>query len=151
MTDAELVAKKLAAIESRIQELRSQANLDRLRTDLKEERFVAHTLQLAVQAALDVASHIVADERFGEPQTNQDLFTLLERHGWIESGLAERLRDMARFRNLLVHGYADIDLDLVADIVRSDLGDLERFVVAVRGRLRADSRRDAEGEITGIR
>jgi uncharacterized protein YutE (UPF0331/DUF86 family) len=135
VTDAELVAKKLAEIESRIQELRAQADLDRLRSDLKEERFVTHTLQLAVQAALDVASHIVADERLGEPRTNQDLFTLLERHGWLDPGLAERLRDMARFRNLLVHGYAGVDLDLVADIVRHDLGDLERFAAAIRGRM----------------
>ena len=135
MTDAELVAKKLAEVESRIRELRSLADLDRLRSDVKEERFVTHTVQLAVQAALDVASHIVADERLGEPQTNQDLFTLLERHGWLEPGLAERLRDMARFRNLLVHGYAGVDLDLVADIIRNDLGDLERFIATVRGRM----------------
>ena len=135
MTDAELVAKKLAEVESRIRELRSLADLDRLRSDVKEERFVTHTVQLAVQAALDVASHIVADERLGEPQTNQDLFTLLERHGWLAPGLAERLRDMARFRNLLVHGYAGVDLDLVADIIRNDLGDLERFIATVRGRM----------------
>jgi len=135
VTDAELVAKKLAEVESRIRELRSLADLDRLRSDVKEERFVTHTVQLAVQAALDVASHIVADERLGEPQTNQDLFTLLERHGWLDPGLAERLRDMARFRNLLVHGYAGVDLDLVADIIRNDLGDLERFIATVRGRM----------------
>lgn len=151
MTDAELVAKKLAEIESRVQELRSLADLDRLRSDLKEERFVTHTLQLAVQAALDVASHIVADERLGEPQTNQDLFSLLERHGWIEPGLAERLRDMARFRNLLVHGYAGVDLDFVADIVRNDLADLDQFAAAIRGRMTAREEREAEGETNAIR
>ena len=135
MTDPQLVAKKLAAIETHVRELRTRAELDRLRTDVKEERFVAHTLQLAVQAALDAASHIVADERLGEPETNQDLFVLLERGGWIEPELAERLRKMARFRNLLVHGYAKVDLGIVEDIVRRSLGDLEAFVEVVRERV----------------
>ena len=137
MTDPQLVAKKLAAIETHVRELRSQADLERLHTDVKEERFVAHTLQLAVQAALDAASHIVSDERLGEPETNQELFTLLERGDWIERGLAGRLREMARFRNLLVHGYAKVDLAIVEEIVRSHLGDLEGFVEVVRGRLGA--------------
>lgn len=136
MTDADLLAKKLAEIETHVRELRSQADLDRLHEDVKEERFVAHTLQLAVQAALDTASHIVSDDRLGEPQTNEELFTLLERRGWLDAGLAAELRGMARFRNLLVHGYARIDLEGVEEVVRNQLGDLEAFVGVVRGRLR---------------
>ncbi|MGD2114920.1 MAG: DUF86 domain-containing protein [Acidobacteriota bacterium] len=142
MTDPELLAKKLAEIETHVRELRTEANLSRLREDLKEERFVAHTLQLAVQAALDAASHIVADERLGEPETNQELFALLERHGWVDPSLGASLRDMARFRNLLVHGYASIDLDIVRDIVEHHLGDLEAFVETVRGRPDRDQDRD---------
>lgn len=30
-------------------------------TDVREQRFATHTLQLAIQTALDVASHIVSD------------------------------------------------------------------------------------------
>lgn len=135
MTDADLLAKKLAEIETHVRELRTQADLDRLHEDVKEERFVAHTLQLSVQAALDAASHIVSDDRLGEPRTNEELFTLLERHGWIAPELAAELRSMARFRNLLVHDYARIDLEKVEDIVRNHLGDLEAFVEAVRAKL----------------
>lgn len=141
MTDAELVAKKLAEIETHVRELRTQAELDRVKEDLKEERFVAHTLQLSVQAALDVASHIVSDDRLGGPRTNEELFTLLERHGWIDADLATELRNMARFRNLLVHGYASGDLEVVQDIVRHHLSDLEAFVGAVRSRLSSGSKR----------
>lgn len=139
MTDPELVAKKLAAIETHVRELRTEADLSRLRDDVKEERFIAHTLQLAVQSALDVASQIVADGRLGEPETNQALFALLERHGWIEPDLGSRLRDMARFRNVLVHGYAEVDLGIVEEVVRHHLGDLERFVAAVRSRAGRDT------------
>jgi uncharacterized protein YutE (UPF0331/DUF86 family) len=135
MTDPDLVAKKLAQIETYLRQLRDEADLSRLRTETKEERFVAHTLQLAVQAALDVASHIVADRRLGEPRTNRELFTLLERDDWIESELADTLRDMAGFRNVLVHGYEEVDLDVVEDIVENHLTDLEEFVENIRRRM----------------
>ena len=141
MTDPELVAKRLAQIETYLRQLREEADLVRLRTEVKEERFVAHTLQLAVQAALDVASHIVADRRLGEPRTNRDLFTLLHTDGWIDPDLTDTLRDMAGFRNVLVHGYADIDLDVVEDIdvvevvAENHLTDLEEFVRAIRRRM----------------
>jgi len=69
MTDPELVAKKLAFIETCVRDLRTLARPERIADDLREERFVEHTLQLAIQAALDAGSHIVSDERLGEPET----------------------------------------------------------------------------------
>ena len=135
MTDSDLIAKKLAFIETRLRELSTLARLDRVREDVKEERFVEHTLQLAIQAALDVASHVVSDERLGEPATNRELFDRLAGGGWISKALASKLGDMAGFRNVLVHGYQDVDLDLVVDAAANRLEDLTAFVTAVRKRL----------------
>ena len=80
MTDAELVAKKLALIETCIEQLRTLSRPDQIERDVREERFVEHTLQLAIQAALDAASHVVSDERLGEPDSNRDLIAILERN-----------------------------------------------------------------------
>jgi uncharacterized protein YutE (UPF0331/DUF86 family) len=134
MTDRDLVFKKLAAIETYVRELRTLARLEALRDDVREERFVTRTLQMAIEAALDVASHIVSDERLGEPQTNRELFDLLERNGWLPTALAAQLGDMAGFRNVLVHGYDEVDLTVVEDVLRNHLGDLLAFVEAVRSR-----------------
>jgi uncharacterized protein YutE (UPF0331/DUF86 family) len=133
MIDSDLVAKKLALIETCVGQLRTMARPDALRTDIREQRFVEHTLQIAIQAALDVASHIVSDERFGEPETNRELFDLLVRGGRLPEGLASSLRDMAGFRNVLVHGYQDVDLGVVEDVLAHHLDDLLAFVTAVRG------------------
>ncbi len=135
MTDADLIAKKLAAIETYVRELDELARIDLLRDDLREQRFIEHTLQLAVQAALDAASHIVSNERLGEPRTNRELFDLLARDGWLESDLAESLRNMAGVRNVLVHGYDAVDLGIVEDVVRHNLGDLRAYADAIRRRL----------------
>lgn len=61
-------------------------------------------IKLCLQAVQDVASHIVADARLGDPSTNQQLFRLLEGAGWIDAKLADSLRAAIGFRNVLVHG-----------------------------------------------
>jgi uncharacterized protein YutE (UPF0331/DUF86 family) len=135
MTDPALVAKKLATIERLLAELRRLARPDQIAADVREERFVEHTLQLAIQAALDVASHLVSDERLGEPKSNRELFELLVKGGVLPAALSAPLQAMAGFRNVLVHGYADVDLAIVRDVVEQHLGDLDAFVAAVRARL----------------
>ena len=138
MTDADLVAKKLALIETYVQQLRSLARPEEIGRDLREERFVEHTLQLAVQAALDVASHVVSSERLGEPRTNRELFEILSRNDWLPAPLATVLRDMAGLRNVLVHGYTEVDPKIVRDVVENRLGDLLAFAAEIRRRLRRD-------------
>jgi uncharacterized protein YutE (UPF0331/DUF86 family) len=92
-------------------------------------------LQLATQAALDVASHVVSDLRLGEPATNRALFDLLVEAGWLPRDLGAILADMAGFRNVLVHGYTEVDLGIVHDVLVNRLGDLEAFVDEIRRRL----------------
>lgn len=146
MTDVDLVVKLLAKIETYVRDLKTLSQPERIETDVREERFVEHTLQLAIQAALDVASHIVSDDRLGEPKTNRQLFEILARHDWISEELHEVLRQVVGFRNILVHGYSDVDLDIVRRIVETDLDDLLGFASAIRARLserQADAARGA--------
>lgn len=135
MTDPELLVKKLAFIETCVAELRRLARPEAMDHDVREERFVEHTLQLAIQAAQDVASHIVSDERLGEPRTNRELFDLLVRGGWLSAEEAAPLGNMAGFRNILVHGYGDVDLEVVRDVLENHLDDLLHFASIVRARL----------------
>jgi uncharacterized protein YutE (UPF0331/DUF86 family) len=111
------------------------ARPERIATDIREQRFVQHTLQIAIQAALDAASHVVSDDRLGEPTTYRELFDLLEKAGYIPAELAGELAKMAGFRNVLVHGYDDVDLDIVRDIVENRLSDLIQFAESIRARL----------------
>ena len=135
MVDADLVLKKLAFIETSVRELRTLAKPERIEHDVREERFVAHTLQLAIQAALDIASHIVSDQRLGEPRTNRELFDLLANTDWLAAELAETMRDMAGFRNIVVHGYEIVDLKILRDIVEHRLDDLLAFTASIRSSL----------------
>jgi uncharacterized protein YutE (UPF0331/DUF86 family) len=135
VTDPDLVLKKLARIETCVQELRRLADPAALESDVRQERFVEHTLQIAIQSAIDAAAHVVADERLGEPRTQRELFDLLQHGGWLPAELLGSMRAMCGFRNILVHGYDDVDLAVVRDVLAHGLEDLLAFVLALRGRL----------------
>jgi uncharacterized protein YutE (UPF0331/DUF86 family) len=135
MTDQELLEKKLAFIETCLRELESLANPSAIETDIKERRFIEHTLQICVQAAQDVASHIVSDEKLGEPATNLELFTLLAGAGWLDDRLARAMRAAVGFRNVVVHGYTAVDPVILRDVVENHLSDIVGFIAAVRARL----------------
>lgn len=135
MTDTDLIRKRLAFIETCLRDLADLADSNRIEHDVRERRFVEHTLQIAIQATLDVASHIVASDRLGEPNTNQALFELLERAGWVAPPLAMELRKMAGFRNILVHGYVAVNPAIVRDVLEQRLVDIEAFVGSIRRKL----------------
>lgn len=135
MTDLQLVAKKLALIETSVGELRTLVHLEAVRDDLRELRFAAYTLHIAIQAALDVAAHIVSDNRLGEAHSNREFFELLARYGWVSQELMNSLRDMVGFRNIIVHGYERLNAAIVEKILRDHLDDLLQFVSAIRTQL----------------
>lgn len=135
MTDVDLVLKKLAFIEICVADLNRLARPERIELDIREERFVEHTLQVAIQAALDVASHIVSGDRLGEPETKRALFEQRVLAGWVPERLGPVLGDMAGFRNILVYDYQAVDPAAVRDIVEQHLDDLLGYVAAVRTRL----------------
>jgi uncharacterized protein YutE (UPF0331/DUF86 family) len=135
MTDIDLVTKKLALIESYVRELRELADPTAIVSDVRERRFIEHTLQIAIQAMLDVASHIVSDERLGEPENNGQLFELLAQGHWVSAKQRKVFVAMVGFRNILVHGYATVDPTIVRNVVENHLDDLTDFVAAIRGRL----------------
>ena len=135
MTDADLIRKRLAFIETCLRELAEFADPDRVEHDVRERRFVEHTLQVMIQASLDIAARIVASDRLGEPTSNQALFELLERAGWLAPELRSELGKMAGFRNVLVHGYVAVDAAIVRDVLEHRLEDIESFVGSIRRKL----------------
>lgn len=58
-------------------------------------------------------------------------FKTLGREGVIDAGLAESLADMAKFRNLIVHRYAEIELEKVYNLLSKNLDDFREYAKQV--------------------
>ena len=93
-------------------------------------------LQVSIEVCLDVAGHIIASERFRAPKDYADSFSVLNEAGIISSELCNRLRQMAKFRNRLVHLYSEIDNEYIYDIIQNDLDDFAKFKKSIAKKLK---------------
>ena len=84
-------------------------------------------LQVSIECCLDVANHIIASEHFRAPRDYADSFMVLEEQEIITSEYGRKFRQMAKFRNRLVHLYGEIDNAYVYRFLKDDLKDIEYF------------------------
>ena len=89
---------------------------------------VLHNLQLAIQACIDMGAHIITDQGWGTPGSFSEVFYKLEDRGVIDRPLSELLVQMVGFRNRVIHDYEDVDLNIVYEIWRDRLGDIEKYI-----------------------
>lgn len=125
VVDRNVVAAKLAVVDrcmARIEDVQTGQNRVLLPVDVDD--ITAINLQRAVQAAIDLATHVVSTESYGMPDSTADAFTLLQRQGVLDPDLADRLRRMVGFRNIAIHEYQSVDPAIVERIVSQRLGDL---------------------------
>jgi uncharacterized protein YutE (UPF0331/DUF86 family) len=78
----------------------------------------------ACEAAIALAMHWVSEKGWGVPNTSREAFDFLVEHGAIEASLANRLKAMLGFRNIAVHDYQKMNLDILHEIIAKHLGDL---------------------------
>lgn len=138
MVDAARVAALLARVTDEVDELRAIGDRpdDELLGGDDALPAAKYRLIVAIEAATDVADHVIASEGLRPSTSFADSFRSLQEGGWLPGELAEALADAARFRNLLVHQYADIDDRRVVEIVRTRLDDLEAYVRRIADRTR---------------
>lgn len=126
------LGEQLAILQERGREDRAALRADEARLSGTKYRFVT-----AVEALLDVSHHLLASELWGPAEDSAGAVRLLARHGVIDGELAGRLVQATGLRNVLVHGYAEVDDDRVVASL-DDLDDLEAFIDQVRRWARED-------------
>lgn len=132
MIDPDIIYAKVDSILKCLERIRQVTHLDpdSLENIDIQDIFVLN-LQRAIQSAIDLAAHIAAAEGFGLPATLSDNFKLLEQHGILSPALTARMAAMVGFRNIAVHNYQNLDIDILKAILERHLVDLEAFTRAV--------------------
>jgi len=112
------------------------AQLERLKKN-KRQIFLSDTDKVgsakyhfivAIEAAIDICNHIISQNGYRAPEDYADAFSVLEETGALEKAFAESLKEMAKFRNRLVHIYWEVNENQVYEILQSRLGDFKKFL-----------------------
>jgi uncharacterized protein YutE (UPF0331/DUF86 family) len=133
LVDALLIQRKLSEIDEYLKQIKEyeDISISDYRRQWKIQRIVERTLHLMIEVCIDIANHIISDQGLRPPMTYADTFLVLEEGGIIDKALSSRLQKMAKFRNIIVHRYEEIEPEIVISILRRNLKDFDSFKKAI--------------------
>ncbi|MDH4192445.1 MAG: DUF86 domain-containing protein [Betaproteobacteria bacterium] len=126
--DPIVVRRHLAALREALAGMRrhSACSAQQLAENPDLRWAVERGLQLCAQNVLDIATHITTAAELDSPDYASTIDRLTEL-GVLPAEFAARLRLIAGFRNVLVHGYLRVDLAVVEKVLAERLPELEQF------------------------
>ena len=84
-------------------------------------------LHLAIESAFSLGEQIISGNNYRLPSDYKDIILVLYENKVIPKKLAKELEGMAGFRNILVHGYAKIDRNMVYKHLHQDLPKISKY------------------------
>ncbi len=123
-----VIYKKLRDLDKNIKQLKKSKGVtsEALENDLEKLWVVERGLHVCIQIVLDIGNHVLAEkgitvDNYGE------IFKELGKQGIIPKEFAERIKGMAGLRNILVHEYARVNVELLVEIINYNLNDFCKF------------------------
>lgn len=124
----DVILNKTTTIErcvNRIHEV-YEGNPENLKDFTKQDSIILN-IQRACEASIDLAMHIVSERKLGVPKASRDGFKLLEEAGLIDSAIAKTLMNMVGFRNIAVHDYQALEVEILESILEKHIDDFKNF------------------------
>lgn len=109
-------------------------------TKLSEEEFLfnpdkldsaKYNLLIVIEGAIDICNHVVARLGGRAPCDYADCFAILGELGIFSDEFVEKLKRMAKFRNLLVHLYWQVDNRKVYQALKEHIQNLRAYLQGI--------------------
>ncbi len=125
----DIALNKAAIIRRCLSRIREEFQNDptRLENFTIQDSLILNLLR-ACEASIDLAMHKAAVGRLGIPQNSRDAFDLLANHGTISPECAEKMKRMVGFRNIAVHEYQCLQIEILRAILQRNLMDFESYL-----------------------
>ncbi len=127
----DVLLSKAAVIERSLRRVLDIYRADPNLADLMHIDALTLNIERACQAAIDLAMHVVASKHLGMPQSQADAFRLLADAGELDRKLSERMIGMCGFRNILIHQYQELEVELLHKVASEHWKDLEALCLAL--------------------
>lgn len=139
MVDERGVIEHLKELDSSLDDwkrYKKSVSFNEFKLNRDKRNMVLHAMLISIQSVIDIGNHLIAEKELDVPTTYRETFEILGKEKIISKGLADGLKDLAGFRNILVHIYFRLDLDRAYEIFKKDRLHLEKFQKIVRNLLR---------------
>ena len=105
-----------------------QGHENELETNFTRQDAIILNLLRACEASIDAAMHVIRQRRLGLPQESRDAFRLLEEAGLLTKELSTEMQKRVGFRNVAVHNYRTLSMEILRSILSHRLGDFRDYV-----------------------
>lgn len=131
MLDIYRVRDRISFIREKIRKLEKDFKGKPKETFLKDEKFNAAAerfLQTAIQACIDISNHIIASLGLKKPtEDTAETFRILYKEGILPEEFAKTMVSITGYRNILVHGYLEVEREETYNNINYHLSDLAKF------------------------
>ncbi len=129
---------KVQSIQRCVERAREEYRLagDRFAEDYSRQDAAILNITRACEQAIDLANHVIKQNKLGIPASSAESFELLARKNIITSETEEKMRRMVGFRNVAVHQYQRLNTGIVETVIVSGLDDLLTFTRSILDHLR---------------
>jgi len=83
---------------------------------------------VAIESSIDMCNHIISRNGYRVPEDYGDTFRVMGEVGALDTDFSDDLRNMAKFRNRLVHLYWEVDDQQLYEILQNRLVDFKKFL-----------------------
>lgn len=125
----DVILNKAASMERCLQRIVEEYadNQQNLVANQTKQDAIVLNLQRACETAIDLAMYVVSQRKLGVPQDSRDAFVLLQTAGMLSPDLVQRMQRMVGFRNVAIHEYTRLNLEVVHSIITKQLDDFRTF------------------------
>jgi uncharacterized protein YutE (UPF0331/DUF86 family) len=127
----DILLNKMATIKRCVARINDVYDESDFKESYTKQDSVILNLQRACEATIDVANFAVRKKRLGIPQRSRDGFVMLRQCGAITEAVSSSMQSMVGLRNIAVHDYQELNLEIVESVVRSHLQDFFVFITQV--------------------
>ncbi len=132
MLDKLLLRKKMELLSDHIRKLEplvSKFSVKEIKGDDLKRPAVERYFQLAVDTMIDINVHIIKEGNLGAPDDLQSTFTLLGKFKVLEERFASRIAPIVGARNMIVHRYEKLDLDIFLKNLKKNFSDFKNYMI----------------------
>jgi len=134
----ELILYRISKIKDNVSIVKE--NLPEEFKDFKKARLLKDAIykeiEFSIELVFDICAIINSDLRLGTPETEENIITNIEIKKVFSEKIINIIKNMKRFRNLLVHKYGDIDDEKAFESISEGLNDFDLIIKEIENVLK---------------
>ncbi len=120
----DVIINKIETIKRCIKRIEEEyANIPSNLENYTKQDSIILNLQRMCEATLDLGLHYIKIKKLEIPQTSKQIFEVLEKNGVIDKKTSINMQGMVGFRNIAVHDYQSLNIEILQKIIEKHLGD----------------------------